>query len=39
VLSLPRTGFTIALLVGAGLLLIGMGLITRRVASAVERPA
>ncbi len=38
-LSLPRTGFTIALLVGAGLLLTGMGLVTRRVSSAVERSA
>lgn len=39
VLSLPRTGFTIALLIGAGLLLTGVGLVTRRVASAVERSA
>jgi hypothetical protein len=38
-LSLPRTGFTIALLVGAGLLLTGVGLVTRRVASAHERSA
>ncbi len=38
-LSLPRTGFTIALLIGAGLLLTGVGLVTRRVAGAVERSA
>jgi hypothetical protein len=38
-LSLPRTGFTIALLVVAGLLLTGVGLVTRRVASARERSA
>lgn len=36
-LSLPRTGFTIAILIGAGLLLTGVGLVTRRVAGAVER--
>lgn len=39
VLSLPRTGFTIALLIGAGLLLTGVGLVTRRVAGTVERSA
>jgi hypothetical protein len=38
-LSLPRTGFTIALLIGAGLLLTGVGLVTRRVSAAVERSA
>jgi hypothetical protein len=36
-LSLPRTGFTIAILIGAGLLLTGVGLVTRRVAGVVER--
>ena len=38
-LSLPRTGFTIALLVAAGLLLTGAGIATRRVAGGVERGA
>lgn len=33
-LSLPRTGLTIALLLGAGLLLTGTGLATRRVTAA-----
>jgi hypothetical protein len=38
-LSLPRTGLEIALLLGAGLLLTGAGIATRRVAGAVERSA
>jgi len=37
VLSLPNTGLTIALLAGAGLLLVGMGMAARRVSSAIDR--